>query len=50
MFAVIETGGKQYRVAQGQVLKVELLDGAVGDTLTFDHVLKIGRASCRERV
>lgn len=42
MFAVIETGGKQYRVAQGQVLKVEKLDGAVGDTLTFDRVLMVG--------
>jgi large subunit ribosomal protein L21 len=42
MFAVIETGGKQYRVAQGLVLKVEKLDGAVGDTLTFDRVLMVG--------
>lgn len=42
MFAVIETGGKQYRVEQGSVLKVEKLSGAVGDTLTFDQVLMLG--------
>ncbi len=42
MFAVIETGGKQYRVEQGSILRVEKLDGAVGDTLRFDRVLMVG--------
>ncbi|HLT03151.1 MAG TPA: 50S ribosomal protein L21 [Geminicoccaceae bacterium] len=42
MYAVIRTGGKQYRVASGQVIKVERLDGAVGDTIAFDQVLMVG--------
>ncbi|MBW3566938.1 MAG: 50S ribosomal protein L21 [Proteobacteria bacterium] len=41
MYAVIETGGKQYRVAQGDVIKVEKLDGAEGDAVEFDKVLLI---------
>lgn len=39
MHAVIQTGGKQYRVAQGDKLRVELLDGEVGSQVTFDQVL-----------
>jgi large subunit ribosomal protein L21 len=39
MYAVIETGGKQYRVAQGHEIKVEKLPGAVGDEVIFDQVL-----------
>ncbi len=42
MFAVIKTGGKQYRVAVGDVLKVEKLDAEAGDTVTFDSVLMHG--------
>ncbi len=39
-FAVIETGGKQYMVHEGDVIDVELLSAtAEGDTVTFDHVL-----------
>lgn len=41
MYAVIKTGGKQYRVAQGDTLKVETLAGEVGDTIQFDTVLMI---------
>ncbi len=43
MFAVIETGGKQYRVEKGEVLDVELLAGAsnAGDKVSFDKVLFI---------
>ena len=43
-FAVIKTGGKQYIVAPGDVLDVELLDGEYneGDTVTFDEVLMKG--------
>ncbi len=37
--AVIETGGKQYKVSVGQKLKVEKLAGAAGDSLVFDKVL-----------
>ena len=42
MYAVIKTGGKQYRVAEGDVLAVERLDGEQGSTITFDDVLAIG--------
>jgi large subunit ribosomal protein L21 len=42
MYAVIKTGGKQYRVEQGDVLKVELLDGEEGGKLTFNEVLMVG--------
>lgn len=39
MYAVIQTGGKQYRVGTGQRLKIEKLDAAEGATVTFDKVL-----------
>lgn len=42
MYAVIKTGGKQYRVAQGDRLRVEKLAGNVGDTVTLDEVLLVG--------
>jgi large subunit ribosomal protein L21 len=41
-YAVIRTGGKQYRVSEGQLVKVEKLAGAVGDTVTLADVLFIG--------
>jgi len=42
MYAVISTGGKQYRVSEGQTLKVEKLPVAEGDTVAFDQVLMVG--------
>ena len=42
MYAVIQTGGKQYRVKSGEQLKVELLPAAVGATVSFDRVLMLG--------
>lgn len=42
MYAVIATGGKQYRVAQGDVLRVEKLDAEAGATVEFDNVLLVG--------
>ena len=42
MYAIIETGGKQYRVQQGDVITVEKLNAAVGETVCFDHVLVLG--------
>ena len=42
MYAIIETGGKQYRVSEGDVLKVELLTAEVGDTVTIYRVLAVG--------
>jgi len=44
MYAVFKTGGKQYRVAQGDKLRVEKLTGNVGDSVTFDDVLLLGGA------
>ena len=41
MFAVIETGGKQYKVNEGDVIYVEKLDVADGETITFDKVLAV---------
>ena len=42
MYAVIKTGGKQYRVIQGETLKIESLDGEVGSAIVFDKVLMLG--------
>ena len=42
MFAVIRTGGKQYRVAKDAVLKIEKLEAEAGATITFDQVLAVG--------
>jgi large subunit ribosomal protein L21 len=42
MYAVVKTGGKQYRVAPGAVIKVERLEGEVGATIALDQVLMIG--------
>ena len=42
MYAVIQTGGKQYRVAQGDTLKVEKLEAGEGDSVQFDQVLMVG--------
>lgn len=39
--AIIETGGKQYKVAVGQLIKIEKLDAEVGSTITFDRVLAV---------
>jgi len=41
MYAIVETGGKQYRAEQGDVLEVEKLEGAVGATITLDKILLI---------
>ncbi len=42
MFAVLKTGGKQYKVASGDVLKVEKLAGSAGDKVQFNDVLMLG--------
>jgi len=41
MYAVIETGGKQYRVAPGDVIQVETLPGEVGSEVAFERVLAV---------
>ncbi|WP_042244539.1 50S ribosomal protein L21 [Paracoccus sp. PAMC 22219] len=42
MFAVLKTGGKQYKVQAGDVLRVEKLNAAAGDTVQFNDVLMVG--------
>jgi large subunit ribosomal protein L21 len=42
MYAVVKTGGKQYKVSEGDLLKVEKLEGAVGDTVELAEVLMVG--------
>jgi len=42
MYAVIKTGGKQYRVSSGEQLRVELLPAEVGAAVSFDEVLMVG--------
>ena len=41
MYAIIATGGKQYKVSEGDVVSIEKLDAGVGDTVTFDEVLAV---------
>ena len=41
MYAIIATGGKQYKVEEGSVLKVEKLGAAAGETVTFDQVIAV---------
>ena len=43
MYAVIKTGGKQYKVAAGDVLSVETLEGDAGKTVSFDEVLLVAK-------
>jgi large subunit ribosomal protein L21 len=42
MYAVVKTGGKQYRVAKDDVLKIERLPGEQGDIITLEEVLMVG--------
>lgn len=42
MLAIIKTGGKQYKIEEGDKIKVEKLDGEAGDKITFEEVLLVG--------
>ncbi|AHE97073.1 50S ribosomal protein L21 [Thioalkalivibrio paradoxus] len=42
MYAIIATGGKQYRVAEGDLIRIEKLEADVGSTVDFDRVLMVG--------
>lgn len=42
MYAVIKTGGKQYRVTEGQTLKLETIDAEAGNSFDFNEVLLVG--------
>ena len=41
MYAVVATGGKQYKIKEGETLRIEKVDGNVGDAFTFDQVLLV---------
>ena len=41
MYAIIATGGKQYKVSEGDVIRIEKLDVEAGETVTFDQVLAV---------
>ncbi|EED34997.1 ribosomal protein L21 [Luminiphilus syltensis NOR5-1B] len=45
MYAVIEAGGKQHRVEEGELLKLEKIEAGTGDTIEFDRVLLLGAGS-----
>ena len=45
MYAIIATGGKQYKVAEGDIIKVEKLGVEAGETVTFDQVLAVSDGS-----
>lgn len=45
MYAVIKTGGKQYRVCEGQTLRIETLEANEGDAIEFDEVLMVGEGA-----
>ena len=42
MYAVIRSGGKQHRVVEGEILSLEKIDIAAGDSINFDQVLMVG--------
>lgn len=42
MYAVIESGGKQHRVVEGEILRLEKLESTTGETIDFDRVLLVG--------
>ena len=47
MYAIIATGGKQYKVAEGDVIKVEKLNAEAGNTVTFDQVIAVSDATLK---
>ena len=42
MYAIVATGGKQYKVREGEVLRIEKIPGEVGSPISFDQVLMVG--------
>ena len=50
MYAVIRTGGKQYRVAKDDIIAIEKLDGKAGDKVKFDEVLMLGESGKEPKV
>jgi len=50
MYAVIRTGGKQYRVAKDDIIAIEKLEGKAGDKVKFDEVLMLGEAGKEPKI
>jgi large subunit ribosomal protein L21 len=50
LYAIVRTGGKQYRMAPGETVHVERLSGGVGEAVTFDEVLLVGGGDGEPRV
>ncbi len=48
MYAVIKTGGKQYKVAEGDFLKIEKIEGQAGAEIIFDEVLLVSKGDATE--
>ncbi len=47
MYAIIATGGKQYKVAEGDIIKIEKLDTEAGNTVTFDQIIAVSDGSLK---
>ena len=47
MYAIIATGGKQYKVSEGDVIKIEKIDAEAGNTVTFDQVIAVSDESLK---
>ena len=47
MYAIIATGGKQYKVSEGDIIKVEKLNVEAGETVTFDQVIAVSDATLK---
>ena len=45
MYAILRTGGKQYKVSPGDVIRIELVDGESGSTIEFNHVFAVRKES-----
>ncbi len=47
MYAIIATGGKQYKVSEGDVIKIEKIDAEVSSTVTFDQVIAVSDSTLK---
>ena len=47
MHAIITTGGKQYKVSEGDIIKIEKLDAEVGNAVTFDQVIAVSDSALK---
>ncbi len=47
MYAILATGGKQYKVSEGDIITIEKLNAEAGDTVTFDQILAVNDGSLK---